>query len=169
MIGAPTPASRLPGQALRGRGRAVGFTLVEILVVIAITGIVLAVAAVNFFQSDAQLARREAGEAALAIEHARDAAWLGGRPTSVTFDPGRVRTWRHSGNAWHADSARDRPLAQNARLIALHVDGQALELPARLVFLPDGLGIPFRVVLQTHGVTQVIEGDAAGAVRVVER
>lgn len=163
MTGSPTTRGR-PRNC-----RAVGFTLVEILVVVAITGIVLAVAAVNFFRSDEQLARREAGVAALAIEHARDAAWLGGRPTSVTFGSGRLRTWRYSGDGWQADAARDRALAENARLLALHVDGQALELPARLVFLPDGLGIPFRVVLEVHGLPQVIEGDAAGAVRVVER
>ena len=36
-----------------------GFTLIEILVVVAIVGIVVAVAAVNLFPSDAQVARRE--------------------------------------------------------------------------------------------------------------
>jgi general secretion pathway protein H len=144
-----------------------GFTLIEILVVVAITGIVLAVAAVNLFPSDAQLARRQAGIVALAIEHARDAAWLGGRPTSVTFDAGRLRTWRYGGDAWQPDSAHDRPLEDSVRLTGLHVDGQALELPGRLVFLPDGLGIPFRVSLDVRGLPQAIEGDAAGAVRLV--
>ena len=84
----PRPA---PGRP-RCANRAAAFTLIEVLVVVAITGIILAVASVNLFPSDAQLARRESGMVALAVERARDAAWLGGRPTSVTFDEGRVRS-----------------------------------------------------------------------------
>jgi general secretion pathway protein I len=61
-----------------------GFTLLEILVVVAITGIVIALAAVNLLPSDNEIARRESGNVALAIEGARDAAWFGGRPMAVT-------------------------------------------------------------------------------------
>jgi hypothetical protein len=50
---------------------------------------------------------------------------------------------------------------------ALHVEGQALPPDTRLVFLPDGFGVPFRIALEVRGVERAIEGDAAGAVRVV--
>jgi general secretion pathway protein H len=137
-------------------------------VVVAITGIILAVAAVNLFPSDAQVARRESGTVALAIERARDAAWFGGRPTAITFDEGRVRVWRLAGDSWQADSTRDRALEASVRVVALYIDGQALNANERLVFLPDGLGIPFRVALQVRGLPWAVEGDAAGAVRLVE-
>lgn len=143
------------------------FTLIEILAVVAITGIILAVAAVNLFPGDAQVARREAAHVALALEHARDAAWFGGLPTAVTFDAGRVRKWRLSGSEWQPDSAKDQRLEDEVRVLAMHVDGQALAADERLVFLPDGLGTPFRVALEVRGHAWAIEGDASGSVKLV--
>jgi hypothetical protein len=46
------------------------------------------------------------------------------------------------------------------------VDGQPLSTGERLVFLPDGIGIPFRVALEVRGLPWAVEGDAAGAVAV---
>jgi type II secretory pathway pseudopilin PulG len=137
-------------------------------VVVAITGIILAVAAVNLFPSEAQLARRESGMVALAIEQARDAAWLGGRPTSVTFEEGRLRIWRLSGNSWQPDASRDRALEGGTRVVGLYVDGQELKPDERLLFLPDGLGVPFRVALEVRGLRWAVDGDAAGAVTLVQ-
>ena len=142
-----------------------GFTLIEVLVVVAITGIVLAVAAVNFLPSDAQVARRESGMVALAIERSRDAAWFGGRPMSITFDTGRLRAWRLAGDAWRPDPDGDRALESSVRVVGLYVDGEALKTNERLVFRPDGLGTPFRVAMEVRGLPWAVEGDAAGSVR----
>ena len=135
--------------------------------VVAITGIILAVASVNLFPSDAEVARRESGMVALAVERARDAAWLGGRPTTVTFDAGRVRAWRLAGDAWRPISDADHALERSLRVVGLYVDGQPLKPDERLLFLPDGLGVPFRVGLEVRGLRWAIEGDVAGAVRLV--
>ncbi len=153
---------RISGTGIRG------FTLVEVLVVVAITGILLAVAAVNLFPDERQLARREAATVALAIEHARDAAWLGGRPMSMTFAGGKLRTWRLTGDAWQADPSRDTALEAATRVAGLYVDGQELKIDERLVFLPDGLGVPFRVALEVRGLRWAIDGDPAGAITLVE-
>jgi general secretion pathway protein H len=139
-----------------------------VLVVVAITGIVIALAAVNFFPGDVEVGRRESARVALALEHARDAAWFGGRPTAVTFDESRMRVWSLAGDAWRADPARDETFAGSSRVTSLYVDGQPLKAGERLVFLPDGLGIPFRVALEVRGLPWAIEGDAAGAVTVAE-
>lgn len=145
-----------------------GFTLLEILVVVAITGIVMALAAVNLLPSDNEIARRESGNVALAIEGARDAAWFGGRPASVTFEPGSVRAWRYAGGEWRADASRDRNVDAQLRITAIHVDGQPLAPGDRLVFMPDGLGVPFRVAVEVRGLPWAVEGDAAGAIKLVQ-
>ena len=145
-----------------------GFTLIEVLVVVAIAGIVVALASVNLFPSDAEVARREAGRLALAIEHARDAAWFGGRPTAVSFDEGRLRTWRRCRDGWEP-GAREATLASDVRVTALAIDGHAVPAGERIVFLPDGLGEPFRVALEVRGLPWAVDGDVAGAVTVVTR
>jgi hypothetical protein len=138
-------------------------------VVVAIAGILVALAAVNLFPGDNEVARRETGLIALSVEHARDAAWFGGRPTSVTFTEGRLREWRLAGDSWEPDGAHDRPLSSEVSITALHVDGQPLTPTQRLVFLPDGLGVPFSVALEVRGRRWAVEGDPAGAVTMVER
>ncbi len=143
-----------------------GFTLIEVLVVIAITGIVIAVASLNLFPSDVEIARRESGSVALAVENARDAAWLGGRPMSVTIENGAIRAWRYSGGEWRADPGRDRPLEPSVRVTAIYVDGQPLANTSRLVFMPDGLGTPFRIALEVRGLAWAVDGDAAGAITI---
>lgn len=136
--------------------------------VVAIMGIVVALAAVNLFPGDVEVGRRESGRLALALEHARDAAWFGGRPTAVTFDAGRMREWRFAADRWQDDASRASDLGDAGRVTAVYVEGQPLAPGDRLVFLPDGLGIPFRVALEVRGLPWAIEGDAAGAVAVVE-
>jgi general secretion pathway protein H len=145
-----------------------GFTLIEVMVVVAIAGILVTLAAVNLFPSDAQVARREAGLVALAVEHARDTAWFGGRPTAITLSGGRVREWRLAAEQWRSDATREHALEPSVKVDGLFVDGEPLRTDDRLVFLPDGLATPFRIALEVRGLPWAIEGDASGAVTLVE-
>ncbi|MBK8324002.1 MAG: prepilin-type N-terminal cleavage/methylation domain-containing protein [Betaproteobacteria bacterium] len=151
-------AARRPQQA--------GFTLIEILVVVAIAGIVLAVAAVNLFPSDEEIARKESSLIALDLEAARDDAWFGGMPTAVSLEDGRIRTMRlDAERAWSTMPGRDRTLPAGVRIDGLVIDGTPVDLREKLVFLPDGMGVPFRVAMQVRGLPKVVDGDAAGRVR----
>ena len=149
--------------------RIAGFTLVEVLVVVAIAGLLVTLAAVNLFPSDAQLSRRDGAAVAMAVERARDAAWFGGRPTAVSFEGGKLHEWRFDGRAWQPDPRREQALPPGLEVGPVHVEGEALAGNDRLIFLPDGLGIPFRIALASRGHGWAVEGDAAGAVRLVER
>lgn len=145
-----------------------GFTLIEILVVVAIAGIVLAVAAVNLFPSEEETARRETSLLALDIEAARDDAWFGGRPTAVSLADGRLRVLRLAADrSWSPVPGREHGLPATLQVASLAIDGQPVDTRELLVFLPDGLGVPFRVGLTVRGLPRAIEGDAAGAVRAI--
>lgn len=146
--------------------RDAGFTLVEVLVVVAIAGVLIAVAAINLFPSDTQVARREASEMALALEGARDRAWFGGRPTAISLNEGRLREWRLAAQTW--TGASEQPLPSDLRVNTIYVDGQPLDpTKDKLLFLPDGFGLPFRIALDIRGQAWGIESDAAGAVTVI--
>ena len=134
--------------------------------VVAIAGVLIAVAAINLFPSDTQIARREASEMALALEGARDRAWFGGRPTAISLNEGRLREWRLAAQTW--TGASEQPLPSDLRVNTIYVDGQPLD-PAKdkLLFLPDGFGLPFRIALDIRGQAWGIESDAAGAVTVI--
>ena len=68
-----------------------------------------------------------------------------------------------------ADAARDRSLPGDLRITALHLDGVPLAPTDRLVFMPDGFGIPFRVGIEARGLPWAVEGDAAGSVMLVDK
>jgi prepilin-type N-terminal cleavage/methylation domain-containing protein len=51
----------------------------------------------------------------------------------------------------------------------LAIDGREVDPREILVFLPDGLGIAFRVGLTVRGLPKAVEGDAAGSVRALEK
>jgi type II secretion system protein H len=158
-----------PASRARPRGRPAGFTLIEILVVVAVIGVILAVAAVNLVPTDAEAARREASAVALGLERARDAAWFGGRATALSFESGRLHAWRRAGNAWQDDGTHDTRLAPDLRIAAVSVDGQPLDPRSRLVFLADGMGSPFEVALEMRGHAWLVDGDAAGAISLTSR
>jgi general secretion pathway protein H len=151
------------------KARSRGFTLIELLAVVAIAGLLLAAAAVNLFPGDAEVARREAGTLALAMESARDEAWFGGRPVAVSVAGSRMRTWRlRPDRTWEEEPAKARAFDAGLRVTSLHVEGERLAADERLVFLADGLGVPFRLAIEVRGIERAIEGDAAGGVRLLE-
>ena len=146
-----------------------GFTLVELLVVVAIIGLVVALASVNLMPGDREVGRRETARLALAIENARDTAWFGGRPVALVIEEGRVRRLARVGGGWRADAAKDLAIPGDVRIAEVAVNGRALTPGDGLVFLPDGLDEPFRVALEVRGIPWAVDGDAAGAIRVIER
>ena len=151
------------------RGRAGGFTLIEVLVVTVIAGIVLALAAANFFPDHRQTAQRETARVVVALEQARDAAVFGGNATAVNIEAHRIVMWkRDDRNTWQSapNSEQTAESATALDVIALSVGAAPADANARIAFLPDGVGIPFEMRLAYREFSSVISGDALGNLQV---
>jgi general secretion pathway protein H len=143
--------------------------LVELLVVVVIIGLTLAFVTVNLFPDDQAQAKREAGRIAALLEQARDDAWFGGRPLLASFASGSVsvaRVNRQRESETLAERTITLPSTVHAVLVTLANAPAAAD--AVLPFVPDGLGVAFRVQVDAGSARRYIEGDAAGAIRVLE-
>jgi general secretion pathway protein H len=165
-----TPEKRYGRQPALGRPpsppvRAVGFTLIEILVVTVILGIALALAAANLMPDERQAARRETDRVALALEQARDAAVLGGNATAVSIEGEHVAHWTRANDVWQADTASSSAVT-TTEVAALTVGGTPAAANERIAFLPEGVGVPFEMRLSYHGIASIVRGDALGNVHI---
>ncbi|AOX99554.1 GspH/FimT family pseudopilin [Jeongeupia sp. USM3] len=149
-----------------------GFTLVEILVALAIVGLILGLAVVRLNDSDATTLSREAERLALLLDGARDAAINSGRATAWSSDGRGYQFWLlDDQNGWQAIGAdevlRAREWPEGIALSALTVDLRERPIGERIVFEPSGVNAPFRVELRLGEVRWRLDGDAMG--RVVAR
>jgi len=100
--------------AVRTSKRA-GFTLIEILVVMAIIAIGVSVALVAYDGSDRDRASREARRFAGALEHAAARAQARAETLGASAQEGTWRFWRRD-----PDSGRWQPLADDDGILAVH-------------------------------------------------
>lgn len=153
--------------------RAGGFTLVEILVVVAIIGIVLAVASVNLLPDDRRTLETEAERVALLFELARDAAISGGEELAWQADGRRYAFYRRGEEKQWVDVAgdemlRSRDWPSGLKLEVMKINHVAVASDARLIFAPSGVTPPFELVLSLGQARVGVRGNALGRVEVVK-
>lgn len=127
------------------RRRAAGFTLVELVVVIAIIGIAAA-AVVLSLPGDGDDVRRSAQRLAAHMNAARDAAILSGRPVQVM----------PAAQGWQAAGQPAVRLPAGQRLIS--------EPEGAIIFDPTGLASPARLTVRQDSASASVTISAAGAV-----
>ena len=164
----PTSATGCPEIVKRGHG----FTLLEILVVMAVVVVVLGVAVVNLDDSGAHATLNEAEHLATILEAARDDATYSGKEVAFSTDGSgyqfwigddKRNKWRSLADSSHLASGR---LSHDIRIIAQHVNGREQHLGERLVFAADGVSEPFVLQLQGGKTYARITSDVLGRIEV---
>ena len=119
-----------------------GFTLIEMIVVVAILGLVLAmVAAHGPLGVQTLTARAAANELASGFRQARVRAITGNRPVAVSIDL--------AGHQWRIGEDKPTQLPRNLEIAVLTVAGQSAGGTAAAIrFLPDGSSTGGRVELK---------------------
>ncbi|QDQ27972.1 type II secretion system protein GspH [Chitinimonas arctica] len=152
--------------------RPLGFTLIEILVVLVIIGIIVTLAAVRFGGNDVDTLQREAERLSLLLESARDEAIVSGAP--LAFQPGQrsYAFWiQKAPPLWEPinndEVLRPRQLPDAVTMDGVQVNLQPLAPNGRLVFQPSGVNAPFALTLRTGDVTRRLVADGLGRLSIV--
>lgn len=157
---------------MRRRRGPSGFTLIEILVVLAIIAIAAGVAVVVFDGNDHDRAVREARRFAGALEHAAARAQVRAETLGVSADGAVWRFWRRDDNGrWQPIGEDDvlgaHTLPEALRLAATSYGGRPIEGNVILPLRPTGRNEPFTFELAARGgETLVLAADPLNRVSV---
>ena len=139
-----------------------GYTLIEILAVLAVIGIAIALAQVRFARSPAQALEHEGRKLALVLEFARDEAMMQGCTVAwwSSIDSHRLEC-RRAQTDYVAH-----PWAQGVALERVSIAGVPVSRESPLLFTPSGINPPFELMLALESNRVHVTGDALGRVSV---
>lgn len=135
----------MPGRAAHGIAcRASGFSLLEMLLVLAIIAVASLVAAAAFADMDGLRLRSSTKEIAAQLRHTRTHAIATGRTQRFAIDPG-ARTWQAP------DHRRGTIPAELGIVFTVALEVQPQADKGAIVFFADGASTGGRVQLQSQG------------------
>ena len=156
------------------RHAAAGFTLVEVLVVVAIIAIASAAAFLAWRGGDAGALRREAQRFAGTVEYAAERAQWRHEALGLTVDAGGFRYWQRdeARGSWVPLSGDD-VLAGGAwpagtTLVATSHAGRPLAPSTLVAFRPNGRNDPLSVVLASGDARVRVDADPLNRVSVAD-
>ncbi len=146
------------------RRTAPGFTLIEILVVVAILAIAAGIAVVAIDRDERGTVAREARRFAGALEYAAMRAQMRGETLGVSAAEGTVRFWVRGADGRFVPVAGDEPLAPRALPAPLSAQpivyaGRPLEPDAIVPLRPSGRNDPFAFAIATPAWRAVLASD----------
>jgi general secretion pathway protein H len=149
--------------------RKAGFTLIEVLVVLAIMAVVAAAVVVVALPGDAEAARAEARRLTALLEAAMREARASGSSIAWSAERQGYTFWQRGEDGdWvpypRTSPYRSRAFAGRTELARVRVDGRDLAPGERVVFSPYGLRSELVVTVAGAGEQFTIYGDVIGRV-----
>jgi len=152
-------------------GRSRGFTLIEVLVVVAVIAIAAGFVVVNLDGDDRRTAEREATRLAGALEHAAALAQWRSETLGFSADGAGYRFWRRGpDNRWSAvrdeEVLAPRALPAQWTVAPVSYAGAPVATDVIFPFRPSGRNEPYALVLSSPAWTLVVAGDPLNRVQI---
>jgi general secretion pathway protein H len=155
---------------MAARSRA-GYTLIEVLVVVAVIAIAAGFVAVNLQGDDRKSVEREAARLAGALEFAAALAQWRSETLGFSADGPGYRFWRRgSDNRWSAlrdeEALAQRTLPAQWSVSSISYAGAPVAANVIVPFRPSGRNEPYALALSSPAWTLVVAGDPLNRVQI---
>ncbi len=148
--------------------RSIGFTLLELLIVMLIMGVVLGAVGLSAAQTNKQVLQQDVQRLAALMQLARDEAIVKKRLIALELDANRYRFFIKNDNGWQTlqdDVLHEREFKLSPIVFSL-MNGASSLSTWRLVFGRDPVDQPFVLALQYAQFSYSISADGIGHFRV---
>lgn len=143
-----------------------GFTLLELLVVLAVAGIMLGMVSMNALPDKRQALMNDAQRIALLLQLSREEAIVRNRPVAFEIDSEQFRFYERVDDRWQLlndnDLFRERSFKKSPLVVTIQPGSATASLPIKIIFGREPVDKPFSLNLTFEDVSATIQADGIG-------
>lgn len=143
-----------------------GFTLLELLIVLVIVGITLGAVSFNAMPDDRKILQNDAQRIALLLQTARDEGIVRNQPIAFESESDRYRFLVREGNTWQPlqqdDLLHEREFKKSPVTFLISPSTTHHDTPVRIIFGREPVEKPFDLTLSLGEASVVIHADGIG-------